>query len=63
MTNGFLMSFPNGNVFTKAEGRCTAKGAREVKLKAEEKKLNTDIIFFDLDCLVSMQWVEKRDIK
>lgn len=57
------MSFPNGDVFMKAEGRCIAKGAREVKLKAEEKKLNTDIIFFDLDCLLSMQWVEKRDTK
>lgn len=38
MTNGFPMSFPNGNVFTKAAGSCTAKGAREVKLKTEAKE-------------------------
>lgn len=34
MTNGFSVSFLNGDVFMKAAGRCTAKGAGEVKLKA-----------------------------
>lgn len=37
MTNGFSVSFPKGDVFMTEAGRGTAKGAREVKLKAKAK--------------------------
>lgn len=38
MTNGFSMSFLNSDIFMKAAGRCTAKGAGEVKLKAAKHR-------------------------